>query len=162
MNVINSIARPASNVQKNAANVRKHVKKWLLKPIKRVLQNKTMNSMIKKSKAVLLICFGFGILLINFEARAQSQEKQNSLNMENTEAKTQVLQLTVEGMSCQEGCANGIDNLLKQQDGIIKSKTIFDTSSSEIHYDKSKISEKQIIALIEKRGFKTKIKEEQK
>lgn len=118
--------------------------------------------MIKKSKAVLLICFGFGILLINFEARAQSQEKQNSLNMENTEAKTQVLQLTVEGMSCQEGCANGIDNLLKQQDGIIKSKTIFDTSSSEIHYDKSKISEKQIIALIEKRGFKTKIKEEQK
>ncbi|AFL85369.1 cation transport ATPase [Belliella baltica DSM 15883] len=82
--------------------------------------------------------------------------------MENTEAKTQVLQLTVEGMSCQEGCANGIDNLLKQQDGIIKSKTIFDTSSSEIHYDKSKISEKQIIALIEKRGFKTKIKEEQK
>ena len=121
-----------------------------------------MNSMIKKSKAVLLICFGFGILLINFEVRAQSQEKQNSPKMENTEAKTEVLQLTVEGMSCQEGCANGTDNMLRQQDGIIKSKTMFDSSSSEIHYDKSKISEKQVIALIEKRGFKVKTKEDSK
>lgn len=119
-----------------------------------------MKEIIKKSSAVLLICLG--ILLINSEARAQSQEKQNSQKMENTESKTEVLQPMVEGMSCQEGCANGIDNLLKQQDGIMKSKTIFDSSSSEIHYDKSKISEKQIIALIEKRGFKAKIKEEHK
>lgn len=120
-----------------------------------------MKQLGKKVIAVMLT--GAAILFFySTETRAQSLEKQNSLNMENTEAKTQVLQLTVEGMSCQEGCANGIDSLLKQQDGIIKSKTIFDASSSEIHYDKSKISEKQIIAFIEKRGFKTKIKEEQK
>lgn len=119
-----------------------------------------MKAMIKKSRALLLICFG--ILLINSEVRGQSQEKQNSPKMETTEAKTEVLQLTVEGMSCQEGCANGIDNMLRQQDGIIKSKTFFDSSSSEIHYDKSKISEKQVIGLIEKRGFKAKTKEESK
>lgn len=115
------------------------------------------------SKKVIAVMLTAAAILFSYstEAVAQSREKQNS-NMENSEAKIQVLQLTVEGMSCQEGCANGIDYLLKQQDGIIKSITIFDSSSSEIHYDKNKISEKQIIALIENRGFKTKIKEEQK
>lgn len=96
------------------------------------------------------------LFLYSTETRAQSLDKQNSLNMENTEAKTKIIQLTVEGMSYQEGCANGINYLLKQQDGIIKNKTIFDSSSSEIHYDISKISEKQIITLVEKRGFKKK------
>lgn len=116
-----------------------------------------MKAIIKKSSIIILICSG--ILLMNSEVRAQTKEKQNSPKMENTEAKTEILQLTIEGMSCQAGCANGIDNLLMQQDGIIKSRTFFDSSSSEIYYDEKKISENQIIDLIEKRGFKPTIRE---
>ncbi|HET8855430.1 MAG TPA: heavy-metal-associated domain-containing protein [Salinimicrobium sp.] len=119
-----------------------------------------MKAIIKKSSAVILICSG--ILLMNSEARAQTKEKQNLPKMENTEAKTEILQLTIEGMSCQAGCANGIDNLLMQQNGIIKSRTFFDSSSSEIYYDERRISKKQIIGLIEKRGFKTAMREEEK
>lgn len=51
------------------------------------------------------------------------------------------LQLRVEGMSCQAGCANGIDSMLKQQEGIVKSKTTFDSSASDILFDKAKTSE---------------------
>ena len=117
-----------------------------------------MSAIVKKSGILLLVCFG--TLLLNFEVKAQTQENQNAIEMERADANVEILQLTVEGMSCQEGCANSIDRMLKQQDGIVRNKTTFDSSTSEIQYDKSKISEKEIIGLIEKRGFKTKVKEE--
>ena len=117
-----------------------------------------MRSTVKKTGIVLLACFG--TLLFNFEVKAQTQENQNAIKMEKMEANVETLQLTVEGMSCQEGCANSIDRMLKQQDGILKNKTTFDSSTSEIQYDKSKVSEKEIISLIEKRGFKVKAKKE--
>jgi copper chaperone CopZ len=82
--------------------------------------------------------------------------------MERAEANVKTLQLKVEGMSCQAGCANGIDHMLKQQDGIVKSKTTFDSDTSEIQYDKSKISEKEIMGMIEERGFKTVVNKEGK
>lgn len=117
-----------------------------------------MRAIIRKAGAGLLMCYG--ILLLNSEAKAQTQENPNSPKMEETELNVETLQLKVGGMSCQEGCANGIDKMLKQQDGIVKNKTTFDSSTSEIQYDKSKISEKEIIDLIEKRGFKAKAKKE--
>jgi copper chaperone CopZ len=117
-----------------------------------------MRSIVKKTGIVLLACFG--TLLLSFELKAQTQEKQNTIKMERTEMAIETLQLKVEGMSCQAGCANGIDNTIRKEDGIVKSTTTFDSGISEIRYDKSKISEKEIIDLIEKRGFKTQVKEE--
>jgi copper chaperone len=99
-------------------------------------------------------------LLLNFEVKAQTQENQNTIQMEKAETNVETLQLKVEGMSCQAGCANGIDQMLGQQDGIVKSKTTLDSGTSEILYDKSRISEKEVMGLIEKRGFKTKVKKE--
>lgn len=116
-----------------------------------------MRAIIRKPCTVFLMFFA--MLLFNSEAKAQTQESQNLIKkMEPTEANIEILQLGVEGMHCQAGCANGIDSMLKQQEGIIESKTFFDSSSSEIKYDKSKISEKEIIALIEGKGFKIKAK----
>lgn len=108
----------------------------------------------------IFLFFLVGIQLLAIEGRSQTQGKFNSINMDKAEVNIESLQLKVEGMRCQTGCANGIDNMLKQQDGIIKSKTIFESGTAEIQYDKSKISEKEILALIEKRGFKVKIKKE--
>jgi copper chaperone len=104
---------------------------------------------VKKAGVIFLACSG--LLLISPEASAQSQKE---MNME----KVNVLQLEVKGMHCQTGCANGLDRLLNEQQGIEQSKTSFDSSSSEVKYDKGKISEKEIIALIEERGFKVKVK----
>ena len=117
-----------------------------------------MNAIVKKTGIILFVCFG--TFLLSIEVKAQTQENQNAIEMERTDANVATLQLTVEGMSCQEGCANSIDRMLKQQDGIVKNKTTFDSGTSEIEYDKNKISEKEIIGLIEKRGFKAKVKEE--
>ena len=112
-----------------------------------------MKSVVKKSGLFCLLCLGF--LLLNVDASAQSETNQKKETMENVQEKANTLQLSVKGMSCQAGCANSIDNMLGKQEGIIESKTLFSSSSSEILYDKDKISEKQIIDLITQRGFKT-------
>lgn len=95
-----------------------------------------------------------GMLLLNLDVNAQSQNDQNTFQMEKHKDNVETLQLKVEGMSCQAGCANSIDKMLSQKEGIVDSKTTFDSSSSEVKFDKSKISEKEIVALIVERGFK--------
>ncbi len=59
-------------------------------------------------------------------------------------------------MSCQLGCANGLDTALRQANGIVKSQTSFDNSSSEVTFDDTKINLGEIIEIIEKTGFQAK------
>ena len=70
--------------------------------------------------------------------------------MENT------VKIEVKGMSCQLGCANGLDRTLRQANGIVKSQSSFDNSSSEVTFDDTKIKWSEIIKIIEKRGFQAK------
>lgn len=93
-----------------------------------------------------------GFFSMSVPSNAQVNAKEDSVH-----AISQI-KLNVEGMHCQAGCANGIDNMLKEQKGIVSSETLFDKSSSVIRYDSEMISEKDIIALIEDRGFKAKKK----
>lgn len=112
-------------------------------------------------KIFYVLMMSIGAILVQSQAKAQSQEKENTVKMEQGKNTTE-LQLSVEGMHCQAGCANGIDNMLKEQKGIVSSETLFDTSSSVIRYNSEVISEKEIIALIEDRGFEVKKRTDQK
>lgn len=112
-----------------------------------------MKSVVKKTG--LLCLLGPFMLLLNIDAGAQSSPEQKKETMENVQEQATTLQLSVEGMSCQTGCANSIDAMLAKQEGVIESKTLFSSSSSRILYDKDRISEKEIIDLISQRGFKT-------
>lgn len=114
-----------------------------------------MRSVLKKIIALYLLCLGMQLLAV--EASAQSAPAHKKETGENVQQKATTLQLSIEGMSCQAGCANSLDAMLGKQEGIIESKTLFKTSSSQIRYDKDKISEKQIIDLIAQRGFKVEI-----
>lgn len=71
--------------------------------------------------------------------------------MENT------VKVEVKGMTCQLGCANGLDTTLIETNGIVKSQTSFDNSFSEVTFDDTKISPGEIIKIIEKVGFQAKI-----
>ena len=66
------------------------------------------------------------------------------------------VKIEVKGMTCQLGCANGLDTTLRQANGVVKSQTSFDSSSSEVTYDDTKINSSEIIEIIEKRGFQAK------
>ena len=95
-----------------------------------------------------------GFTLMNTPVKAQTTNDVDTLKVSHQ------IELEVKGMSCQAGCANGIDNMLKQQKGIVKSKTTYDTGTSVIWYSKELISQKQIADLIRDRGFKVKLKTE--
>ena len=116
-----------------------------------------MKAITKKTRVVFLMCCG--LMLLHVEVNAQAQKNQKK--METSKEHTTLLQLKVKGMHCQAGCANGIDNMLTQQEGILKSNTSFDSSAALIQYDQRKMSADQIIDLIEERGFKVEVKKEQ-
>jgi len=66
------------------------------------------------------------------------------------------IELTVSGMSCQEGCANRIDKELNSTFGIIQSRTSFKKSQSVVSYDASLITKEEIFSIIKKKGYAVK------
>ncbi|CAG0951313.1 MAG: hypothetical protein HND27_02425 [Bacteroidetes bacterium] len=58
------------------------------------------------------------------------------------------LHLAVEGMVCASGCAKGIEKELNTVNGIVSCEVDFDSESATVVYDKSKLEERDIIALI--------------
>lgn len=66
------------------------------------------------------------------------------------------LLLEIEGMSCQRGCADGIDAKLKKTAGVISSRTIFETGRSTVEFDESLITKEAIVDIIRSMGFKAK------
>ncbi|MDT0646471.1 heavy metal-associated domain-containing protein [Zunongwangia sp. F260] len=115
-----------------------------------------MKQLIKKVVAVMLT--GAAILFSYSTANAQKSEiQQNETELEDKKMMSSVLHLKIKGMHCESGCANGIDAMLKEQQGIIKSKTSFDQSSAVIEYDPILISEEEIVSLITGRGFEVEV-----
>ena len=98
---------------------------------------------------------GVTLMIGQFEMKGQNHVVKNTEL--NTAIMNTVLHLKIKGMHCQTGCANGIDAMLKEQEGIIKSETSFDKSSSKIEYDAKLISEETILKLIKDRGFEVEV-----
>ena len=115
--------------------------------------------MKNKSLYVLRFCILFAALAF-YAGTADAQHLTTKKRGATTSKKVgtvKTIKVEVNGMSCQDGCANSIDATFKKTPGIISSKTSFDNSLSEISFDNSKISEKEIVALIAKRGFDAKL-----
>lgn len=102
-----------------------------------------------------LLALAFSLLLLCFCTEGKSQSLEKTIKMEQAQDTVRV-KFRVKGMHCQAGCANGIDAMLKEQDGILKSQTSFKDSASVIKFDPEKISEEKIISLIREWGFETK------
>lgn len=77
----------------------------------------------------------------------------------NEEPKTVTLKIT--GMSC-AGCASHIHSALSKTEGVISDEVKYPGDMAIIKYDASKISEKEIIAVIEKTGYKAEVQKEKK
>lgn len=88
------------------------------------------------------------------KANAQTTAPTESLK---EEPKTVTLKVT--GMTC-GGCANNIHTALSKKDGIIKNEVKYPGDVAVIKYDPNKITEKEIIATIEKAGYKAEVKKD--
>jgi copper chaperone CopZ len=105
------------------------------------------------------LLFAFACMMSN---TASAQSAKTPVANEDSKATIKMIDLQVDGMSCQKGCADGIDKKLKTVSGIVKSKTTLATGLSKITYDESKVSVNTIISIINARGYKAKIAENNK
>ncbi|AVR46527.1 cation transport ATPase [Christiangramia fulva] len=115
--------------------------------------------MIRLKKEIFTVLLTGTVLVFSGNpASAMEQENKNQIEVKTQKQMTaKTLHLKITGMHCQSGCANGIDAMLKEQKGIIKSETSFDKSSSIIEYDSKQISEEKILSLIKDRGFEVEV-----
>lgn len=77
----------------------------------------------------------------------------NAQTLETTITKSQpkTITLKVTGMTC-AGCANHISTSLEKLDGVLEHEVKFPGDIAIVKYDPDKVSEKEIIATIEKTG----------
>ena len=66
--------------------------------------------------------------------------------------KTIKKQFTIDGMHC-SSCSLDIDFDLEELDGVVSANTNYARQKSEVTYDPMKVSEKEIIELVEKKGY---------
>lgn len=64
--------------------------------------------------------------------------------------------LKITGMTC-AGCASHIHTALSKTDGVLSDEVKYPGDIATIKYDAAKISEKEIIAVIEKTGYKAEV-----
>jgi copper chaperone CopZ len=62
------------------------------------------------------------------------------------------VKLKIEGMHCPAGCVTAVDKALTKVKGVTDKKV--ELGSAQVSYDASKTSKKDIVAAIEKAGFK--------
>jgi len=59
----------------------------------------------------------------------------------------------IEGMHC-DGCATNIQSLLERNAGVQKARASFKDGEARILYDSAAITEEQLVAVIEKSGYR--------
>ncbi|MBK9257833.1 MAG: heavy-metal-associated domain-containing protein [Saprospiraceae bacterium] len=101
------------------------------------------------------------IFVFSFTHNLKAQQAPSTFNtgvVQKPSIKT--VELEVGGMTCQKGCADGIDKHLKTIKGVQKSKTKLSSGISKITYDESVIPVSGLIYLIEERGYTAKVRKD--
>jgi copper ion binding protein len=65
------------------------------------------------------------------------------------DAKVQTFEFVIEGMTCAEGCAKGIELSVLKQKGVKFSEVNYETKRAKVVFDSTKISKEKIIEIVE-------------
>ncbi len=88
--------------------------------------------------------------------KANAADKTSKQSKFNISEEPKIVTLKITGMSC-AGCASHIHTALSKTEGVISDEVKYPGDVATIKYDGSKISEKEIIAVIEKTGYKAEV-----
>ncbi len=69
--------------------------------------------------------------------------------LQNSNSKIQTIDFKIEGMTCAEGCAKGIEMNVYKQKGVKFCEVNYDTQKARVIYDSTKISKEDIIKKVE-------------
>ncbi|MCF6347258.1 MAG: cation transporter [Flavobacteriaceae bacterium] len=107
--------------------------------------------MKKVTKLVTLLC----VILLLASCEKKDEEKSDEAKV--TEKKElsattdlKKVALNIEGMTCEIGCARTIQSKLSKIEGIKFAEVNFEKKKGIVEYDANKVSEKEIVAVVEK------------
>ncbi len=89
--------------------------------------------MKKETQKLIVSCLTLCLFILCAGSLAAQTGSQKNTNHDTTKTeKMKTIKIQVKGMSCQEGCADGLDAKFKNVEGVVASTTTFDNSTSEI------------------------------
>ncbi len=86
----------------------------------------------------------------------KKEYKQNLSSTEIVKNEPKTITLKITGMTC-AGCSKTIHSSLSKKDGILENEVKFPGDLAVIKYDPTKITEKEIITVVEKAGYKAEL-----
>jgi len=106
--------------------------------------------MKKITKLLTLLCVI--VLFASCEKKAETktiETKTIEKKELSADADLKKIALNIEGMTCEIGCARTIQSKLSKAEGVKFAEVNFEKKNGIVEYDANKISEKQIIAVVE-------------
>ena len=95
------------------------------------------------------------LAIVFFSCNEVKKEKKNEKSEVKTEVKTEEvaanyksIEVEIEGMTCEIGCARLIQSKLSKVDGITYTKVDFESKKGQFTYDSNKISQNDIVKKI--------------
>ena len=111
---------------------------------------KTPVKILNKFLTVLVIA----IIFVSCDTRDKAVHAENEKGAETQikEADVKTVQLEIKGMTCEIGCAKLIQSKLYKTDGVTFAEVHFADSSGVVTYDANRLSETDLIRVVEKAG----------
>lgn len=103
---------------------------------------------MKNLKCIAIAIFGLGTL-VSCKNEAKETTEKTTIS---ADAELATTNLTIDGMTCEIGCAKLIEGKLQGLNGVKEAKVNFDTKTASITYDVSQQDITSLTATVEKAG----------
>ena len=105
---------------------------------------------MKKQLFFLCICGLLTLSLSNTSCSHKEVEIETTTKIINGDSVKNVATINIEGMTCEIGCGGYISKKISQMKGVFSAEVLFEENKAKVKYDELLISEKEIIAEIQK------------
>lgn len=94
-------------------------------------------------KAIYILSIAFVLLSCN-DAKKEVSEEKSGIEKQEVAANYKTIEVEIEGMTCEIGCAKTIESKLSKTEGVTYSKVSFEDKAGKFTYDENKISQEDI------------------
>lgn len=94
-------------------------------------------------KAILILTMAFVLFSCN-EAKKGSEDVKSGIEKQEIAASYKSIEVEIEGMTCEIGCAKTIESKLSKVEGVTSSKVNFEAKIGQFTFDENKISQEDI------------------
>jgi len=97
--------------------------------------------MMKKTISILIMAF---VLFSCNEAKKEVSDEKSVIEKQEVAANYRTIEVEIEGMTCEIGCAKTIESKLSKTEGVTYSKVSFEDKVGQFTYDENQLSQEDI------------------